>query len=175
MQLVITAPASTDTATVTELTWVSKGGSSIDSKDGAYRLRKNSKGEWRILAQDGSVLWVAADKDGAKQFAANHLAATTNTTDVKPALATGEAKVYSVRSNGTMRRRHFLTGEDLVNANHIAQARQDGLSMAAIAKEWHVSISAVRRTLIDLAITEELTEMEADQLAAMLVGSVEGE
>lgn len=171
MQLTIIAPAATQT--VTELKWVSKGGASIDSTDGTYRLRRNSKGQWRILNQAGEVLWVAADKDAAKRFASNHVAATTDTTGVKAALESGDAHVYSVRSNGTTRRRHFLTGQDLATALQVRAARELGKGMAFIAGELHVSVSAVRRILIDLAITEELQEMQDDQLAAMLVGSTE--
>lgn len=111
-----------------------------------------------------------------------------NTDNLVAALVEGKATVHSERSNGTFRRRHFLTGTDRAEAEWVALQRrgqeadeEDGIpfvkarSMASIANELHVSIAAVRRTLIDLAITEELEDMDQDELEAMLSGSIEGE
>jgi len=112
---------------------------------------------------------------------------TDNTgSDLIEALASGTAQVHSVRENGTTRRRHYLTGKDLEYALWVRLQREgqtadeaEGIpavtprSMASIAKEMHVSIAAIRRMLVDLAITEELEELEADELEAMLIGSDE--
>lgn len=174
MQLLITAPTAPVATATADIKWISKGGSSIDSADGAYRLRKNSKGEWRILAADGDLLGVTATKDRAKEDAAAHLAASTGpATDLRSALTTGDAKVYSLRGDGTMRRRHFLTGAELVAAQSVKAKRDQGLGLAFIANELHSSVSHVRRMLVDLAITEELQEMEADELAALFQGAAE--
>lgn len=174
MQLTIIAPAAVRQASTStaDIKWISKGGSSIDSQDGAYRLRKNTAGQWRILNPAGDVLWVAADKDAAKRFAANHVEATTGT-NILPTLEDGSAHVYSVRADGTTRRRHYLTGQELATALQVRAARELGKGMAFIANELHISISAVRRILVDLAITEELREMGEDQLAALLSGAGE--
>lgn len=170
MQLVINTPASAVTAT--EIKWVAKGGSSISDANGRFALRKNSKGVWRLF--DGGILvHESDDKDSAKAYAAQVAAA--GTVDLKSALTSGEAKVYSLRSDGTMRRRHFLTGADLEVALNVRSLREKGTSMGAIAGELHVSVSAVRRVLVDLAITEELQEMDNDSLAAMLAGAAETE
>lgn len=171
MQLVITAPKSTAVAT-TDITWVSKGGSSINSQDGRWALRKNSKGEWKVV-EHGTTVNSGLTKEAAKAYAEAVVAATG--TDLKAALAEGTALVHSVRSNGTLRRRHFLTGDALKAAQDVQAMREQGLGMAHIANTLHASISHVRRMLNDLAITTELSEMEADQLAAMLTGAQDAE
>lgn len=109
-----------------------------------------------------------------------------DTTDLIEALTAGVAQVHSVREDGTTRRRHFLTGKDLEVALWVRAQREgqtadeaEGVpaitprSMASIAREMHVSIAAVRRILIDLAITEELEDMDQDELEAMLEGGEE--
>lgn len=115
------------------------------------------------------------------------ITAPAATTDLADALAKGTAQVHSEREDGTLRRRHFLTGADLEHALWIRAQREgqdadeaEGISaitprsMGAIAKELHVSIAAVRRTLIDLELTEQLEDAEQDELEALLAGSQEG-
>lgn len=112
----------------------------------------------------------------------------TVTTDIVTALVEGKAQVHSVREDGTLRRRHFLSGKALEEALWVRAQREgqeadpeEGVeaitprSMGSIAKELHVSIAAVRRVLIDLAITEELEELEADELEALLTGGADSE
>jgi hypothetical protein len=116
------------------------------------------------------------------------ITASANTTDVLAALVAGEAKVHSEREDGSYRARHFLTGSAREHAEWVRLQREgqeadeaEGVpavaprSMGSIAAELHVSISAVRRVLVDLAVTEELEEMEADELAALLQGMTEAE
>lgn len=172
MQLAIATPAlvTETTTSATEIKWVAKGGSSINSADGRFALRKNSKGTWKVV-DNGTVRKEDLTKEQAKLFAETLV--EVSTTDLKAALLAGEAKVYSVRSNGTMRRRHFLTGADLVAAQAVAADRASGKGLAVIASSLHVSISHVRRMMVDLAITQELTEMDNSQLEAMLVGAAE--
>lgn len=104
-------------------------------------------------------------------------------TDIAEGLTTGHAQVHSIRTNGTSRRRHFLTCTDLEQALWVRAQREgqeadeaEGVeaivpqSMKAIATYMHLSVSAVRRILIDLAITEEILDMEQDDLESLLVG-----
>ncbi len=113
-----------------------------------------------------------------------------NSNDLLADLANGTAQVHSERSNGTFRRRHFLAEgtKDREIAEWAALMRRgqeadedEGVpavsprSMASIAKEMLVRVSALRRVLIDLEITEALEDSDQDELEAMLVGSVEGE
>jgi hypothetical protein len=110
------------------------------------------------------------------------------TADLLEALSTGTAQVHSVREDGTTRRRHFLTGKALQEALWVRLQREGQeadeaedipavapRSMGSIAKELHVSVAAIRRMLVDLAITEELEEMESDELETLLAGSEEHE
>jgi hypothetical protein len=113
-------------------------------------------------------------------------ATASATTDLAASLAAGTAQVHSVREDGTLRRRHFLTGKALEEALWVRAQREgqeadeaEGVSfiaargMASIARELHVSIAAVRRVLIDLAITEELEELDTDELDTLVQGSTE--
>jgi hypothetical protein len=115
-------------------------------------------------------------------------AETTSTSDLLAALAKGTAVVHTERADGTFRRRHFLTGTARAEAEWVRLQRtgqeadaSEGIpfvaarSMNSIANELHVSVAAVRRILIDLAITEELEDADQDELEAMLAGSLEGE
>lgn len=116
------------------------------------------------------------------------ITAPAATTDLAAALTTGTAQVHSEREDGTLRRRHFLTGTSLEEALWVRLQREgqeadeaEGIlavtprSMKSIAKEMHISIAAVRRILIDLAITEELESADQDELEAMLQGATEQE
>lgn len=121
------------------------------------------------------------------------LAITTtaaNLTDIqiRIALFKGEAQIHSVRADGTLRRRHFLAEQARMEAEWVRLQRtgqeadpEEGIeaiaprSMKSIASELHLSVSAVRRILIDLAITEEIEDMEDEELEAMLIGSIEEE
>jgi len=116
------------------------------------------------------------------------ITADSTATDLVSSLSTGHAQVHSIREDGTLRRRHFLTGKEREMAEWVSVQRTgqtadetEGIeavsprSMKSIATELHLSVSAIRRILIDLAITEELEDLEADELEAMLVGSAEEE
>lgn len=171
MQLVVTAPAPTAQAEqATEIKWVAKGGSSINSADGRFALRKNSKGTWKVL-DNGKELAGGLTKDEAKAEAA--MVTTLGQTDLKASLLAGTAKVHSVRGNGTLRRRHYLVGEALAAAEQVVARREAGDSLAAIAKDMHSSVSYVRRMLVDLAITQELNAMQEDELSAIFQGAGE--
>lgn len=115
-------------------------------------------------------------------------ATTASAHDLINGLIAGTVQVHSEREDGTLRRRHFLTGKDLEVALWVRAQREgqdadeaEGVeaitprSMGSIAREMHVSVAAVRRILVDLAITEELEEADQDELEAMLVGAAEQE
>lgn len=100
-------------------------------------------------------------------------------------LAAGTAYLHKERGNGTFRRVHYLaegsTGREHAEwiraqrLGNLEDAEQAPRSMASIAAELHTSISAIRRVLSDLALTEELEAMDADELEAMLSGGEEVE
>ena len=112
------------------------------------------------------------------------ITATSTSTDLLVALGEGTALIHSVREDGTLRRRHFLVGQPYTEAVWV-QLQRDGQeadeaegvpyvaprSMQSIATELHLSISAVRRILIDLAITDELRDMDQEELEELLQGS----
>lgn len=114
------------------------------------------------------------------------ITAPTTDQDILVALGEGTAQVHTVREDGTLRRRHFLVGHPYTEAIWVRLQREgqeadeaEGIpfvaprSMRSIAGELHLSISAIRRILVDLAITEELREMDQDELEAMLAGAAE--
>lgn len=110
----------------------------------------------------------------------------TDNTDIIESLTAGVAQVHSVREDGTLRRRHFLVGQERQVAEWVRLQREgqeadeeapavDPRSMRSIANEMHLSIAAVRRILIDLAITEEIEDMDQEELEAILMGAGEEE
>lgn len=109
-----------------------------------------------------------------------------NTDKLVEQLISGTAQVHSEREDGTLRRRHFLTGTALQEALWVRLQREGQeedqaedieavapRSMASIAKELHSSIAAVRRILVDLAITEEIEDADNSELEDMLTGAAE--
>jgi hypothetical protein len=95
-------------------------------------------------------------------------------------LAAGTAHLHKEREDGTYRRVHYLAdgSQGREEAEWIA-AQREGTedtaprSMRSIAEELNLSVSAVRRIISDLALTEELEAMDADELADMLRGAEE--
>lgn len=114
------------------------------------------------------------------------ITAASTATDLLVALGEGSAHIHSVREDGTLRRRHFLVGQAYTEAVWV-QAQRDGQeadeaegieaitprSMKSIASELHLSVAAVRRILIDMAITDEIREMDQDELEGLLLGAEE--
>lgn len=90
-------------------------------------------------------------------------------------LATGAAVIHKERGNGTFRRLHFLApgSEARLHAEWVLAKRSEGIGMKAIANEMHTSVSAVRRVINDLLLTEEIEEMDQEDLEALLEGAVE--
>lgn len=116
------------------------------------------------------------------------ITATETTTDLLAALTEGTAKVHNEREDGSLRRRHFLTGlgrehAEWVRLQRTGQAEDQAedipfvapRTMASIAKELHTSVAAVRRVLVDLEITEALEDADQDELEAMFVGAADSE
>lgn len=116
----------------------------------------------------------------------NTVITAPSTENLLAQLVKGEAQIHSVRGNDTLRRRHFLTGKDMEVALWVRAQREgqeadeaEGVeaisprSMGSIAREMHVSVSAVRRILNDLAITEELEDMDQSELEDLFIGASE--
>ena len=101
-------------------------------------------------------------------------AATTADTFLADAAA-GTVQFHKERGNGTTRRVHFLAEgtEARELADFILVLREDGASMKAVAAELHMSVAAVRRSLNDLLMTQELEAMDAEELADLLTGAEE--
>lgn len=104
-------------------------------------------------------------------------AATTTPATFLADLASGTAQLHKERANGTTRRVHFLTQgtEARELAEYVEAQRDNGLTMAAIGAELHLSVAAVRRSLNDLILTREFEEMDAEEIEALLVGAAETE
>lgn len=115
-------------------------------------------------------------------------APTTKVNNVLGALIAGDVLVHSLREDGSTRRRHFLyeSSKDREVAEWVRLQREgqeadeaEGIeavtprSMKSIAREMHTSIAAVRRILIDLAITEEIEDSEQEELWALITGASE--
>lgn len=102
---------------------------------------------------------------------------STTPTTLLADLAAGTALLHKERENGTYRRVHFLADESTAreHAEWIAAQREDGVSMRALAAELHTSVSAIRRVLNDLILTEELEAMAEEELAEILKGAEEFE
>lgn len=86
--------------------------------------------------------------------------------DLAAMLAANELRAYRVRSNGTMRHMALYplgsTGRD--TAEWVSEQLNDGLSVARVARELHVSTAAVRRILLSLELTEDIEAGEYDGL-----------
>jgi hypothetical protein len=100
-------------------------------------------------------------------------------------LAAGTAYVHKERGNGTYRKVHYLAEgtpareyAEWIRAQRLGAVEDSDAAprtMASIAAELHTSVSAVRRVLSDLALTEELEAMDQDELADLLTGGEEVE
>lgn len=102
---------------------------------------------------------------------------TTTPASLLADLAAGTALLHKERENGTYRRVHFLADESTAreHAEWIAAERELGRSMKEIAVALHTSVSAVRRVINDLILTEEMEAMDEAELAEMLKGAEEVE
>ena len=102
-------------------------------------------------------------------------AATTTAQTLLADLAAGTAQLHKERSNGTTRRIHFLApgSEARELAEFIDAQRDNGLTMAAIAASLHMSPAAARRAYNDLLLTREFEELDAEELAELLLGAAE--
>lgn len=99
-------------------------------------------------------------------------AASTTAATFLADLAAGTVQLHKERANGTTRRLHFLAQgtEARELAEYIDAQRDNGLTMAAIAQELHMSPAATRRAYNDLLLTREYEELEAEEVEALLEG-----
>ena len=102
-------------------------------------------------------------------------ASTTTTATFIADAAAGTVLLHKERANGTTRRLHFLVEgtEARELADFIQARREDGAGMKAISTELHMSVAAVRRSLNDLLLTQELEDMDNEELADLLAGAAE--
>lgn len=101
-------------------------------------------------------------------------AGTTVETFVQAA-AEGSVKFYRLRDNGTYRHIPFLAADskDRETAEWVAEQREEGVTMKAIAADMHMSIPSVRRVLNSLLLTEEVEEYDTDEIAEILADIAE--
>lgn len=99
--------------------------------------------------------------------------AGTTTANLVELAEAGKVLFHRERSNGTMRRVHFLVGKAYEEALWVQLQREEGRTMKDIAAELHSSVAAVRRTLNDLAMTEAMQESDEEELADLLDGAAE--
>lgn len=93
------------------------------------------------------------------------------------AAAEGTVQFYRVRGNGTTRHIPFYaegTKEREV-AEYVAEQREDGVSMKAIATELHMSVPSVRRMLNSLLLSEEVDGYDEEEIAEILADAHEGD
>ena len=80
--------------------------------------------------------------------------------------AEGKVKFHTERGNGTTRRIQFLAAgtAERETAEWVAEQREEGVTMKAIAATLHVSVPTVRRMINALLLTEEFEQAEAEDL-----------
>lgn len=102
-------------------------------------------------------------------------APTTTATTFLAELAAGTVTLHKERANGTTRKLHFLAPgtEAREVAEYVEAQRDNGLTMAQISSELHLSAAATRRALNDLILTREYEEMDQEEIEGLLVGAQE--
>jgi hypothetical protein len=90
--------------------------------------------------------------------------------------AEGNVQFYRVRGNGTTRHIPFFAEgtKDREVAEWVAEQREDGVTMKALATELHLSVPSVRRILNSLLLSEEVDEYEDEDIAEILAVANEG-
>jgi len=90
-------------------------------------------------------------------------------------LASGNVQLYTVRGNGTTRHIPFFAEgtEDREVAEQVAEWREDGRTMKAIATELHLSVPSVRRMLNSLYLSEDVESYDEEDIAAILADAAE--
>lgn len=93
------------------------------------------------------------------------------------ALAEGKVKFYRVRENETTRHIQYLAEgtEAREVAEWVAEQREDGVTMKAIAAEMHASIPTVRRMINALLLAEEVEGYDAEEVAEILADAASTE
>lgn len=91
------------------------------------------------------------------------------------ALATGDVKFYRVRDNETTRHIPYLAPEtpERETAEWVLEQREEGTTMAVLAKALHASVPAVRRMINGALLAQEVEEMEAEDIADILALAAE--
>lgn len=93
------------------------------------------------------------------------------------AAAKGEVQFYKVRGNGTTRHIPFFAegSKEREVAEWVAEQREEGVTMQAIAKDLHLSVPSVRRMLNSLLLSEEVDGYDEEEVAEILADANEGD
>lgn len=88
--------------------------------------------------------------------------------------AKGNVQFYKVRANGTTRHIPFFADgtKEREEAEWIAEQREDGRTMKAIAEELHLSVPSVRRILNSLLLSEEVEGYEPEDVEDLIIAEL---
>lgn len=92
-------------------------------------------------------------------------------------LAKGNVQFYRVRGNGTTRHIPvFAEGtKEFEVAEYVAEKREDGTTMKALATELHMSVPSVRRLINSYLLSDEVAGYEPEDIEDLLAQAKDGE
>lgn len=92
-------------------------------------------------------------------------------------LAKGNVQFYKVRGNGTTRHIPvFAEGtKEFEQAEYVAEQREEGVTMKALATELHLSVPSVRRLLNSYLLSDEVAQYEPEDIEELLADARNGE
>lgn len=92
-------------------------------------------------------------------------------------LAKGNVQFYRVRGNGTTRHIPvFVEGtKEFEVAEYVAEQREEGATMKALAAELHMSVPSVRRLINSYLLSDEVAGYEQEDIEELLADAAEGD
>lgn len=92
-------------------------------------------------------------------------------------VANGNVQFYRVRGNGTTRHIPvFAEGtKEFEVAEYVAEKREEGTTMKALAAELHLSVPSVRRLLNSYLLSDEVAGYEPEDIEELLAEAKDGE
>jgi hypothetical protein len=102
---------------------------------------------------------------------------TVTVANFKDELAKGNVQFYRVRGNGTTRHIPvFAEGtKEFEQAEYVAEQREEGVSMKALATELHLSVPSVRRLINSYLLSDEVADYEPEDIEELLASAREEE
>lgn len=102
---------------------------------------------------------------------------TVTVDNFKDELAKGNVQFYRVRGNGTTRHIPvFAEGtKEFEQAEYVAEQREEGVTMKALATELHMSVPSVRRLINSYLLSDEVAEYEPEDIEELLASARDGE